>query len=65
MIPKVIKQFIQFAIIGGIGVFINLGITWALTEKLGIYYLISNFLGICVAMVCNFMGNKFWTFKGA
>jgi hypothetical protein len=64
-LPKWAQQFIQFAIIGGIGVFINLGITWGLTEYAAVHYMVSNFIGICVAMTCNFIGNKFWTFKGA
>ena len=64
-LPKWARQFVQFAIIGGIGVFINLSITWGLTEYAAVHYIVSNFIGICVAMTCNFIGNKFWTFKGA
>jgi len=62
---KELVQFIKFAIIGGIGVVINLGITYCFTEYFGVYYMISNCLGIIVAMSCNFVGNKVWTFKGA
>lgn len=62
-LKEIAVKYIQFCIVGGIGVFINLGITYFLTEYLHIWYMISNFAGILVAVTSNFIGNYFWTFK--
>lgn len=60
---ETIAQFIKFCVVGGIGVVVNLGITYCFTEFFGIWYMASNFIGICFAVVSNFIGNKWWTFK--
>lgn len=35
-----------------------------LTEVVGIYYMISNLIGIAVGMMLNFVVNDLWTFRG-
>lgn len=60
---KTLIQFVKFSIVGGIGVLINLGLTYALTQFFGLWYLYSNMIGIACAVVSNFAGNKFWTFQ--
>ena len=58
-----IKEFIKFGVVGGIGTLINIIILFLLTEKVGVYYLISAIFSFIVAMSGNFILNKIWTFK--
>jgi dolichol-phosphate mannosyltransferase len=60
---NVIKEFIKFGVVGGIGTLINIAILYLLTEKVGVYYLISAIFSFIVAMSSNFILNKIWTFK--
>jgi len=59
---SLIKEFIKFATVGGIGTLINIIILYLLTEKVGIYYMISAVFSFIVAMSSNFILNKIWTF---
>ena len=60
---NVIKEFVKFGIIGGIGTLVNIAILYLLTEKAGVYYLISAIFSFIVAVSGNFILNKIWTFK--
>lgn len=60
---NVIKEFVKFAVVGGIGTLINITVLYLLTEKAGIHYLISAIFSFIVAMTNNFILNKVWTFK--
>jgi dolichol-phosphate mannosyltransferase len=60
---NIIKEFVKFGIVGGIGTLINIVILYLLTEKAGVYYLISAIFSFFVAMSSNFILNKIWTFK--
>jgi dolichol-phosphate mannosyltransferase len=42
---------------------INLGILWLFTEVFGVYYLLSNLIGILVAFLWNYLANTWWTWK--
>ena len=55
-------RFIKFAIVGGIGVPINLGILYGLTES-GLYYVASAISAIVIALTVNYLLNHYWTFK--
>ncbi|MGB9372144.1 MAG: glycosyltransferase family 2 protein [Halobacteriota archaeon] len=46
-----------------VGVVLNLLILWLLTSAFGLYYLTSQLIGICVAMVWNYGGNQWWTWE--
>lgn len=65
LVPNIVlpKQFIRYCIVGGIGAGIHYGILVLLTEVAGIHYLLSAWGAIAGAVVFNFTGNKFWTFK--
>jgi putative flippase GtrA len=56
-------QFIKFCIVGSIGGIIHLGLLYWLTEFFGIWYMVSASIGFTVAVVHNFILNKYWTFK--
>lgn len=60
---NVIKEFVKFGIVGGVGTLINICILYLLTEKAGVYYMVSAILSFLVAMSSNFILNKVWTFK--
>jgi len=56
-------QMIKFYIVGCIGVFVNLGMLYTMTNFLGLWYFYSAIFGIFASVTTNFFGNKFWTFK--
>lgn len=56
------KRFIKFAIVGGIGFPINLGLTYGFKES-GIYYVGAMILAVLISITINYMFNHFWTFK--
>ncbi|KXA88823.1 hypothetical protein AKJ57_06275 [candidate division MSBL1 archaeon SCGC-AAA259A05] len=45
------------------GILLNLFVLWTLTSLLGFYYLISQMVGIGIATLWNFGGNKWWTWE--
>lgn len=60
---NVILEFFKFAFVGGIGTLINIAILYFLTEKAGVYYMVSAVFSFIIAMTSNFILNKLWTFK--
>jgi dolichol-phosphate mannosyltransferase len=46
-----------------VGIILNLAILWLLTSLFGIYYLLSQLIGITVAMLWNYGGNQWWTWE--
>lgn len=69
MILKLIKsiftiRFLEFSIVGAIGVLVNQAILFLLTYMFGIYYLLAAVFSFEVALLNNFVLNEVWTFKG-
>ncbi len=60
---NVIKEFVKFGVVGVTGTLVNIAILYLLTEKAGIYYIISAIFSFIVAMSSNFILNKIWTFR--
>ena len=60
---RTIVEFLKFSFVGLIGTFINIFILYTLTEKFGVYYIISSFFAFIVAVSINFLANKLWTFR--
>lgn len=58
------KHLSKYYLVGASGVFVNLGILYALTEFEGLWYLLSSTIAILVSITTNFILNKKWTFKG-
>jgi dolichol-phosphate mannosyltransferase len=56
------RKIVKFLIVGGIGVGINLGFLYALTEWANIWYMLSSSIGILIATFWNFVMNNLWTF---
>ena len=58
------ERFIQYHIsVGLTAILANWLILLLLTELFGIYYLVSNLIGISVGILSNFILNDLWTFK--
>lgn len=58
------RKFVQYHISVGItAILANWLLLIFLTEVVGIYYLISNLIGIAVGMLLNFVLNDLWTFR--
>ena len=59
---NVVLEFFKFALVGGIGTLVNLAVLYLLTEYARIYYIFSAVVAFFVAVTCNFILNKLWTF---
>jgi putative flippase GtrA len=62
---KRIKEFIKFAINGGISFAVDFGILYVLTEFCGVYYLISAAVSFTASVVVNYVICVLWVFEGA
>lgn len=58
-----LAKYLKFAIIGGIGTLINLGVLWVGLELFGLYYLVAATISFVVADTNNFIWNRLWTFR--
>ncbi len=58
-------KILRFGLVGISGIFVNMGLLYALTEVAGLYYLVSAAIAIEVSIVNNFIWNDAWTFKSA
>ena len=56
-------QTIKYFLVGGIGVGVNLGLLYVLTDFLGIWYILSQGIAIAVSITNNFFLHRYWTFK--
>ena len=59
------KQAIKYYSVGGSGVLVNLGILYALTDFMGLWYIASQVIAISLSISSNFLFNRFWTFSGS
>ena len=57
------RRLLKFNIVSLAGLGINMGILALLTEGLGLYYLLSNIIGIIVATLWNYFVNSWWTWN--
>ena len=56
-------QTVKYFLVGGIGVGVNLGLLFILTDFLGIWYILSQGIAIAVSITNNFFLHRYWTFK--
>jgi len=56
------SQLIKFALVGITGMGLDFGTTWLLKEKVKINKFVANACGFSIAVVNNFILNKYWTF---
>jgi putative flippase GtrA len=60
---KDLEQFFKYGIGGGLAFIITFSLTYFLTEKIKIYYLISAILGYFAGFLINFIFQAFITFR--
>ena len=60
---KFLGRLIRFNAVSVVGVGINLGTLWLLTSAAGLYYIISNLVGITLATLWNYLVNRRWTWN--
>ena len=60
---NVVSRFIKYNVTCIIGVGIKLGILTLMTEVFGLYYIISNIIGIAIAFLWNYFGSTKWAWR--
>jgi dolichol-phosphate mannosyltransferase len=58
-----VAQTIKYFLVGGIGVGVNLGLLYGLTDFLGMWYILSQGIAIAISITNNFFLHRYWTFK--
>ena len=56
------SQLLKFALVGITGMGLDFGTTWLLKEKIKINKFLANAAGFSIAVINNFLLNKYWTF---
>ncbi len=51
----------KFCLVGVSGFLVNMSILWFLTEKVGVYYLLSSIAAIEISLLNNYVLNDLWT----
>ncbi len=57
--PRVLK----FAVVGGSGVLVNMGVLYLLTHYARIHYMVSSVFAIEFSILTNFLLNNYWTWR--
>lgn len=57
------QEFLYFALIGVIGLGLNAGLLWLITDCLGIYYLLSKLATAVIVYLWNFFARKYLLFS--
>jgi dolichol-phosphate mannosyltransferase len=57
------SRLLSYNLISLLGLGVNMGILWLLTEKAGLYYLASQFVGIICVTIFRYMLNLKWTWR--
>ena len=65
MVEDLVLKFVKFSVVGISGLAIDFGITWLVKEVLKGNKYIANSLGFSLAVVNNYLWNKYWTFQDA
>lgn len=60
---KKFEEFIKFAIVGGSGVLVNMGLLFLLTRFLSVRLEIASPIAIEISILSNFLLNNMWTFR--
>lgn len=68
MIIKLIRsmftiRFLEFSVVGAVGVLVNQAVLFLMAYALGIYYLLAAAFSFEVALLNNFILNELWTFR--
>ncbi|MDX2430811.1 MAG: GtrA family protein [Bacteroides sp.] len=58
-----LEEFLKFAVVGGSGVLVNMGLLFILTRLLSMRLEIASPIAIEISILSNFTFNNLWTFK--
>ena len=61
-LPRLLRRFSKFGLVGASGVAVNMSVFWALTSLLRAHYLLAGPIAIEVALCSNYLLNNNWTF---
>lgn len=61
-LTSLFTKLLKFGVVGFSGLILDFGITYLFKEKLRVNKYVANGLGFSVAVVSNFILNKWWTF---
>ncbi len=56
-------RLVRFNVVSLAGLLLNLGLLWLFTQVFGVYYLVSNLIGIALAFLLNYGINTLWTWR--
>ncbi|MDH7593399.1 MAG: GtrA family protein [Methanomicrobiales archaeon] len=57
------RQAFRYGLVGLSGIIVNMGVLYYLTERVGLYYLLSSLVAIELSILSNFILNDLWTFR--
>ncbi len=57
------ENFIKFCLVGGSGLLLDMGVTYATKEWMRLNKYVANGLGFTLAATTNFFLNRWWTFR--
>ncbi len=60
--PRLVRQFLKFAVVGTIGAAVDFGILIALKELFHVNLYVANTVSFTAAVLSNYLWNSFWTF---
>lgn len=58
-------KFLKFGVVGTTGLFVDFGITYLCKEKLKWNKFVANSCGFSMAVINNYLLNRFWTFNSS
>jgi len=58
-----LSEFIRYCVVGITGTIIDVGIYTILTRVAHLYYIYATCISVFIAIINNFLLNKYWTFK--
>jgi len=60
----VIRRWLKFNAVGGVGLVVQLGVLWLLERVAGVQYLVATVLAVEAAVLHNFVWHQLWTWRG-
>lgn len=59
---KIFKQIMKFGVVGVVAFLVDYILLYALTEYLGVYYLVSSTISFVVSLIVNYVLSIYWVF---
>lgn len=59
---KLLSQLLRYGVVGGIAFLVDYGSLWALTEWVGLHYMLSAAIAFVLGLACNYVLSTLWVF---